>query len=73
MGELQGEYSDRVEFQIVSAEDTAKRQDEIEEFGFTELKHGLVTFDASGEPAAKLPGHQFGKEEIRAAIETALQ
>jgi hypothetical protein len=31
-----------------------------------------VTFSAAGEPVGKLPGHEFGREEIVAAIEAAL-
>jgi hypothetical protein len=72
VGELEPEYQDRVDFTIVSAAETAQRQDEIEAFGFTALKHGLVAFDAAGVPVVKLPGHQFGKDEIRAAVEAVL-
>lgn len=68
MGELQTEYGDRAEFVIVSAEETAQRQDEIEEFGFVELKHGLVVFSPTGEAVTTIPGHQFGKDEIEAAL-----
>ena len=72
VGELEQEYGDRVDFVIVSAEDTKLRQDEIERFGFAEKMHGLVAFDADGEAECLLPGHNFGKEEIRAAVEAAI-
>lgn len=72
MGELEQEYGEQVHFHVVPAEETALRQDEIQEFGFTDLKHGLVVFDASGEPVAKLPGHQFGRAEIEEALRAAL-
>jgi len=72
VGELETEYGDRIDFLIVPAEQTAERQDEIEAFGFTALKHGLVIFDGDGEAEVKMPGHQFGEPEIRAGIETVL-
>lgn len=72
VGELAVEYEGRVRFNIVSAEETAKRGDEIELYGFTEQLHGLVALDPSGAPVAKLPGHMFGKDEIREAIEATL-
>lgn len=72
MGELEEEYEGQVECVLVSAEETARRGDEIEAFGFAELRHGLVAFSSRGEPVVKLPGHQFGEPEIRDAIETVL-
>lgn len=72
MGELQTEYAGRADFNIISAEETAKRGDEIEEFGFTELKHGLVVFAGDGVAVALLPGHNFGREEIEAALTPVL-
>lgn len=72
MGELEDEYGGRVVFDVVPAEGTALAGDELERFGFTALRHGLVVFDENGDAVAKLPGHQFGKDEIQAAIETAL-
>ncbi len=72
MGELEGEYAGRIDFVVIDAEETARRGQEIEEFGFTELRHGLVGFSSAGEPLVRLPGHQFGKPEIVAAIDTLL-
>ena len=72
MGELETEYGDRVDFCIVSAEETAERADEIDAFGFTDLKHGLVIFDPEGEAVVKMPGHQFGRDEIEAGIRRVL-
>ncbi len=72
MGELETEYAGQVKFVVVSAEDTAKRQDEIEEFGFSDMKHGLVAFSSNGEALVKLPGHNFGKDKITEAIEVVL-
>jgi len=72
VGELEQEYGARVDFRVVPAEETARSQADIEAFGFTAQKHGLVVFDGSGEPRVKLPGHQYGKAEIQAAIEEVL-
>jgi len=62
------DYEGKLEFNIIPAEETAQRSDEIEEYGFTDAKHGLVIFDAAGEAAVKLPGHAFGREEIEAGL-----
>jgi len=70
--ELETEYAGRVECVIVPGEETAQRADEIERWGFTELRHGLVAFTSGGEPLVKLPGHDYGEPEIRAAIEAVL-
>jgi len=72
VGELQNEYTDRVRFTIIPAEETARSSEALEEYGFTDLKHGLVVFAANGEALVKLPGHQFGREQIAAGIELAL-
>lgn len=68
MGELQTEYADRVNFNVIPAEETARRSDELDEYGFTELRHGLVIFSSDGEAIVKMPGHQFGRTEIEAGI-----
>ena len=72
MSELEQEYGNRVDFVIVPAEKTAHSRLDLERFGFTALKHGLVAFDAAGEPVVKIPGHQFGREEIEAAVQAVL-
>ena len=72
MGELEQQYGDRVNFNVVSAEETARSFDKIEEYGFVDLKHGLVVFSPEGEAVVKMPGHQFGKDEIAAGIERVL-
>lgn len=72
VGELAQEYEGRVEFNVISAEETAKAGKEIESFGFTDQRHGLVAFSSKGEALVKLPGHQFGKAEIKTAVETVL-
>ena len=72
MGELAQEYEGQVEFVVVSAEQTAQRSDEIELYGFTEKKHGLVGFAPGGEAVVTIPGHDYGKSEIDAAVKTVL-
>ncbi len=72
MSELETEYGDRVNFNVVPAEQTAQSADEIELYGFTALKHGLVGFNSAGEAVVKIPGHQFGKDRIEEAVQTVL-
>jgi hypothetical protein len=70
--ELQPEYADRVTFTIIPAEETARSPEALEEYGFTDQKHGLVIFSANGEAQVKIPGHQFGRKEITAGIKQVL-
>lgn len=72
VSELEPEYAGRIHFVLIPAAETAKRFDEIEAFGFTDLKHGLVGFTNDGDPVVKIPGHNFGKREIIVAIESLL-
>lgn len=72
VGELEHEYEGRIRFVVISPEETARRADEIEAFGFTDLRHGLVGFDAAGRVEVKLEGHQFGRDEIVGVIEVLL-
>jgi hypothetical protein len=70
--ELEQEYEGRAIFTIVSAKDTAAAADDIEAFGFTDLKHGLVVFDGDGEAKVKIPGHMFGRAEIEKGLKGVL-
>lgn len=70
--ELEQEYGEQATFVLVSPEETGARADELTEYGFTDLKHGLVVFNAAGDAVAKIPGHNFGRTEIEAALKTAL-
>ena len=66
---LEQTYADKpIDFVIISPDETKARVDEIAEFGFTDLQHGLVVFNGEGEAIAKMPGHQFGRDEIEAAM-----
>lgn len=68
MGELRNTYGEKVDFVIVPAAETAKRSDEIQRFNLAVRKHGLVAFDASGEPVLTIAGHTFGKPELEMAV-----
>ncbi len=72
MSELALEYEGRVLFQLIPAEETSRRAEEVASYGFGALRHGLVGFNRAGQVLVTLPGHEFGKPEIRAAIETLL-
>ena len=68
MGELEGEYGDQVNLNIIPAEETKMRGDEIERYFLTSRGHGLVAFDQAGEAVVIIAGHTFGKPEIEMAI-----
>jgi len=68
VGELRNTYGEKVDFVIVPAAETAKRSDEIQRFNLAVRKHGLVAFDASGEPVLTIAGHTFGKPELEMAV-----
>jgi hypothetical protein len=70
--ELEPRYTGQIEFVIVPAAETLQRLDEIKAYGFTDLKHGLVGFNSDGEALVKIPGHNFGRPEIVAAIDVLL-
>ena len=72
MSELETEYEGRIQFVVIDAEETAKRGDEIDEYGFTDQLHGLVGFTRDRTVVVKMPGHSFGKEEIVEAIKMVL-
>lgn len=72
VSELATEYAGQVECNVIPAEETEERWDEIASYGFADERHGLVGFGADGEILVKIPGHQYGEPEVRAAIETLL-
>jgi len=72
VSELAQEYEGRATFTIVSPEETTAAAAEIEAFGFTDTKHGLVVFDGEGTAQVKLPGHMFGRTEIEAGLNKVL-
>ena len=72
VSELEQEYEGQAKFVIISPEETAQSADAIAEYGFTDLKHGLVVFDREGNATTKLPGHMFGRTEIEAGLKAVL-
>ena len=68
VSELRDVHGEKVEFVIVPAAETARRQDEIQRFNLAARKHGLVAFDASGEPVLTLAGHSYGRAELEMAV-----
>lgn len=73
MGELAEQYGDRIHFNVLQAEETAKRAEEIEAFGFTAKKHGLVGFAPDGSVVAKVPGHSLSREAIVEVVDQLLR
>ena len=72
MGELSKQYEGRVEFTIASAK-TPEGQEAVKKYELDARKHGLVVLDGKGNVAARIPGHNFGKEEIQAVVEELLK
>jgi hypothetical protein len=68
VSELETEYGEQVDFVVIDAEETKKRGDELERYLLASRSHGLVAFDAAGEVAVTIAGHQFGRDEIVMAI-----
>ena len=68
VSELRAEHGDAVDFVVVPAAETAQRTEEIERFLFGGRRHGLVAFDASGQPVVILAGHTFARPEIEMAL-----
>ena len=71
VSELEQEYGEQVDFVVVSPEETKARKAEVTGYGLG--SHGLVAFAADGSVRARLPGHEFGRDEIVAATEAALE
>lgn len=54
---------------MVTVENDAQRQ----EIADLELgSHGLVAYDASGQVRGKIPGHQFGRDQIVEQVRAVL-
>jgi hypothetical protein len=65
---LRAEYEGRVEFTIISPEETAERGAELEALHLISRGHGLVAFDQAGEAVVTIAGHNFGEDEILMAV-----
>jgi len=62
-------YEGRIQFTIVPHTHEGFAA-EVESFDIG--NHGLVAFDGQGQVATKIAGHNFGKPQIVAAIQTLL-
>lgn len=68
VSELRETHGSSVDFTVIEPADTAARGDELARYNLTARKHGLVAFDAQGEPIVILGGHSYGKPEIEMAL-----
>jgi hypothetical protein len=68
VSELRAEHGDEVDFVVVPPQETARRSAELGLFHLSSRKHGLVAFDASGEPVVTIAGHRFGRAELEMAL-----
>lgn len=71
MRELETEYEGKVAFRVENV-NTEAGQAALERHAWGDKRHGLVVLDAAGEPVDHLPGHDYGKDEIRAKVEAVL-
>jgi len=71
VSELGEEYAGRI---VVDVRDvnTDEGKAAVEKYGWQDPKHGLVTLSPVGEMVGTLPGHTYGKDEIRAKVEALL-
>jgi hypothetical protein len=70
--ELEQEYAGKVVFsvrEVKSPEGAAA----VEAYGWSDLKHGMVTFDASGKHVGDLAGHAYGKDEVQALVDALIE
>jgi hypothetical protein len=52
--------------------DTEDGKKAIALYGWEKAGHGLVTLKTTGESLGNLPGHNYGKDEIKVEIEKLL-
>ena len=57
----------------VSSLTTPEGRVESEKYDWQGKLHGLVGFDTFGKQAILIPGHEYGKERVRAAVEELLR
>ena len=63
--ETEGTYKDQLKFTIVAPEE-AGFTDAVKQYELG--THGLVGLSPAGEQVVSIPGHEFGRPEIEAAI-----
>ena len=71
MGDLEKEYEGRVRFEILTATSPEGRA-ATERNGWKDALHGLECLTPDGRVVSHLPGHNYGREEIRAKVEALL-
>ena len=57
----------------MSPVDSDEGRKAIETYGWEGPGHGLVTFKTTGEALGNLPGHSYGKAEIKTEIDRLLK
>lgn len=67
--ETDEQYKDKVQFTLVPH---TKEGFDAEVASFNIGSHGLVGINAEGKTVAEIEGHEFGKDEIVAAIDKVL-
>jgi hypothetical protein len=71
VGDLEKEYEGRVRFEILAATSPEGRA-AAERNGWKDARHGLECLAPDGRVVGNLPGHNYGREEIRAQVEALL-
>jgi len=71
VSELGEEYEGRLSVTILDV-NTEDGQAAVEKYGWESPLHGLVTLSPDGAMVGTLPGHTYGKPEIRAKVEELL-
>ena len=71
MRDLEKEYEGRVRFEILAATGPEGRA-ATERNGWKVALHGLECLTPDGRVASHLPGHRYGREEIREKVEALL-
>ena len=66
--ELREEYGDRVDFEVVSPEETGAAGEDLARYNLSSRGHGLVAITAGGQAVVTIAGHRFGREEVLMAI-----
>ena len=71
MSDLSQEYAGRARFDVRDV-NTDEGREAVQRYGWADARHGLVTLTPDGEMVGNLPGHRYGKAEVKAKIEELL-
>lgn len=72
MSELAVEYEGKITAITVPVT-TEEGQAAVQKYGWQQAQHGLVTLSPDGKMVGTIPGHRYGKKEIRAKVEELLK